>query len=72
MSPVGNGRHELPERRESNDGPSARAFPSVGRRKTDYDPRTTISKKFLAIAVALINAAYLVAEIFLRGTNVCP
>ncbi|DAD50210.1 hypothetical protein QIO91_gp3 [ssRNA phage Gerhypos.3_6] len=72
MSPVGNGRHELPDRRDSSDGPSARAFPSIGRRKTDHDPRTTITKKLLVVVVALVNAVYLVAEIFLRATDVCP
>jgi hypothetical protein len=72
MSSVGNGPRDPPERRGSKGTPLSRTYPGLGRRKTDYDPRTTITKKLLVVVVALVNAAYLIAEIFLRATNVCP
>lgn len=49
----------------------SRGFPAPGRRKTDYDPRVTFSKKFLAATVAMVNLVYLVVEAVI-GHNVCP
>lgn len=72
MSQVDNGHPGFPERRDSDGGPPARAYPSVGRRKTDFDPRITITKKLLVILVAVLNVVYLAAETTLRAINVCP
>lgn len=46
--------------------------PSLGRRRTDYDPRTTISKKLLVVTVFLIDALYLAGQSLLWGVERCP
>jgi len=42
-----------------------------GRRRNDLDPRVTFTKKFLVIVVAVVNAIYLVSELFLKAINAC-
>lgn len=42
-----------------------------GRRKTDYDARTTVSKKLLVITVFLVDLLYLVGDAFLTGNSIC-
>jgi hypothetical protein len=42
-----------------------------GRRSVDRDPRTTFTKKFLVVVVALLNAVYWVSELLLFGPNGC-
>lgn len=70
MSPEPTGR--IPDnRRGAVPNRAVRADKALGRRKTDYLPRTTITRKLLVIVVAAVNAVYLVADAFL-GTNVCP
>lgn len=71
-SSEGNGQNNLPlnKRRDSDRVRPARG--SLGRRKSDFDPRTTLSKKFLVISLAVVDAAYLISEAFLFGHNVCP
>jgi hypothetical protein len=43
----------------------------AGRRKADTDPRTTFTKKFLVIVVALVNFVYLASEAFLSLIHQC-
>jgi hypothetical protein len=57
--------------RPGSDRPIRRG-PSLGRRRTDFEPRTTFTKKFVVVVVALVNALYLASEVFLFGQNVCP
>lgn len=45
---------------------------NYGRRRSDHDPRTTLSRKLLVVVVAVINAAYLVGEALLFGLDKCP
>lgn len=61
---------QLQKRREGDRVRPARGV--LGRRKSDFDPRTTFSKKFLVIVVAVVDFAYLISEAFLFGHNVCP
>jgi hypothetical protein len=50
---------------------SPRRLQSPGRRGTDHDPRVTFGKKFLVVAVALINFVYLASEAFLSALHAC-
>jgi len=43
---------------------------TYGRRLTD-EPQPTMSKKFVVVAVALINFAYLAGNTFLSITHMC-
>lgn len=43
---------------------------SYGRRATD-EPQVTMSRKFIVIVVAVINALYLAGNTFLSLTHVC-
>jgi hypothetical protein len=57
-------------------GPSARRNPHprptrFGRRRTDVQLREIPSKRFVAIAVAVVNLLYLVGEVILSHSNVC-
>jgi len=45
---------------------------SPGRRSTDFDPRTTVTKKVIVITVVVVDALYLAGEALLYGHNVCP
>jgi hypothetical protein len=51
---------------------SARGSPSPGRRRTDYDPRATISRKLVVLTVVIANALYLAGEALLFSGTVCP
>jgi hypothetical protein len=55
-----------PERRFYDAHHSGRRS-SFGRRRSDCDPRTTISRKLLVIVVAIINGLYLVGEALLTS-----
>lgn len=48
-----------------------RRLRSPGRRSIDHDPRTTFTKKFLVIAIAVVNAVYLASEAFLAAIHAC-
>lgn len=52
-----------------------RGDPSPGRRRTDYDPRTTVTPgllaKLIAAIVFLINTLYLAGEVLIYGQT-CP
>jgi len=71
MSPESGGPDLNPSQRLRRD-PTAVRGNTLGRRKTDSDPRTTLTKKFVTIVVAGINLAYLVGELLLLGHNQCP
>jgi len=43
-----------------------------GRRRTDHDPRATISRKLIVVTVFVIDALYLVGEALLFGHDLCP
>jgi len=61
------------ERRSDRDhSRPTRGDPSPGRRRTDYDPRTTITRKVVVITVVVVDALYLAGEALLYGQNVCP
>lgn len=60
-----NGGIRLPRR------PSRRQ-PAPGRRSTDWDPRTTITRKMVVITIILVDAFYLAGETLIYGNNVCP
>jgi len=65
--------HARPPKGDERRGPGrTRGDPSPGRRRTDYDPRTTISKKLLVATVFVINALYLAGEAVVFGHSVCP
>jgi hypothetical protein len=49
----------------------ARVQPSPGRRRSDHDPRTTVTKKVIVITVILVDALYLAGEALLFNGNVC-
>jgi hypothetical protein len=67
----GNGHDSLPlKRREGDRVRPARG--SLGRRKNDFDPRITFSRKFLVIAVAVVDLTFQISEALLFGHNVCP
>jgi hypothetical protein len=51
---------------------SARGRPTPGRRRTDYDPRATISRKLVVLTVVIANALYLAGEALLFSGTVCP
>lgn len=42
-----------------------------GRRRTDYDPRSTVTAKVIAGIVFIVNALYLVGEAILHQ-DICP
>jgi hypothetical protein len=42
-----------------------------GRRRTDFDPRTTISRKLLVITVVVGNALYLAGEALIFNGSIC-
>lgn len=58
------GYHDAERRRRNHSRPT-RGDPSPGRRRSDYDPRTTISRKMLVLAVFAIEALYLAGEAIL-------
>lgn len=60
-----NRRHRVPSR-------ATRGDPSPGRRRTDHDPRTTITAKLIVATVFVVDALYLAGEALLYGHNVCP
>lgn len=43
-----------------------------GRRRDDYDPRTTITTKLVVVTVVIVDALYLAGEALLFGQNFCP
>lgn len=45
---------------------------SPGRRRTDQDPRTTITRKMMVFTIVLVDALYLAGDAVLFGQNVCP
>lgn len=49
-----------------------RGDPSPGRRRSDFDPRTTITRKMIVVTVVLVDALYLAGEALLFGQDVCP
>jgi len=60
------------ERRHRPPARASRADPSPGRRRSDHDPRTTITKRVMVITVVLVDALYLAGEAILSGQNICP
>lgn len=56
-------RHGLPRR--------SGGYPSPGRRSTDYDTRTTLTKKVIVVTVVVVDALYLVGEALLFGQSNC-
>lgn len=48
-----------------------RGSPSPGRRRSDHDPRATISRKLVVVTVVLANALYLAGEVLIFGEAVC-
>lgn len=57
-------------RRRDRSRPS-RGSPSPGRRRTDFDPRATISRKLIVITVLVADALYLAGEALLFGEQFC-
>jgi len=55
------------ENRERIPRRPSRSLSAPGRRKTDYDPRTTVTNKTVASIVAVINVLVLVGEAILYG-----
>lgn len=50
----------------------ARASPNTGRRSSDYDPRTTLTRKVVVFTVVVVQAVYLAGEATIFGPNYCP
>lgn len=42
---------------------------SPGRRQGDRDPRTTFTKKFVVVVVAIVNLLYLVGDALITSTR---
>lgn len=61
-----------PERDDRRVRSRNRGDPSPGRRRSDYDPRATISRKLVIITVVVVDALYLAGDALLLGQNVCP
>jgi len=61
-----------PDKQDSKESrTSPRRVNSPGRRRTDNDPRVEFSRKFLVVAVTVINAVYLASEAILSTGSVC-
>jgi len=60
-----------PDRDWSRDPLRASRGENPGRRRTDHDPRATFTKKFFVIALAVVNAIYLVSVDFLGSSFTC-
>jgi hypothetical protein len=59
-------------RRESDDPTlpeDERVVP--GRRRSDYDPRLTISRKAVVVLVVIIDSLYLAGQVILVGQSSC-
>lgn len=68
MSPDEPPRRSTERRASDGDGANNESY---GRRRSDHDPRTTISRKLLVIVVFLGEAIYLVGSIFLNHPYGC-
>jgi hypothetical protein len=70
MSSSGDDEELRPQKGPGRSSRSPRRH-SAGRRRTDLDPRVTFTRKFLVIAVAVVNAVYLVSDAFLSAIHGC-
>jgi hypothetical protein len=52
--------------------PSRPSRGTSGRRVTDYDARTTLTKRVIVVIVVVVDALYLAGEALLAGQSYCP